>query len=27
LGLRNPFKFVVKPGGTALFINDAGEDT
>jgi glucose/arabinose dehydrogenase len=26
LGLRNPFKFAVKPGGTALFINDAGED-
>jgi glucose/arabinose dehydrogenase len=25
LGLRNPFKFALKPGGTALFINDPGE--
>jgi len=25
LGLRNPFKFAVKPGTNTLFINDAGE--
>jgi len=27
LGLRNPFKFAVKPGTTTIFINDVGEDT
>ncbi len=27
LGLRNPFKFAVKPGTSTIFINDVGEDT
>jgi glucose/arabinose dehydrogenase len=27
LGLRNPFKFAVKPGTNTIFINDVGEDT
>ena len=27
LGLRNPFKFAVKPGTTTIFINDVGEGT
>jgi glucose/arabinose dehydrogenase len=27
LGLRNPFKFAVKPGTATIFINDVGEDT
>jgi glucose/arabinose dehydrogenase len=27
LGLRNPFKFAVKPGSPNLFINDPGENT
>jgi glucose/arabinose dehydrogenase len=26
LGLRNPFKFAVKPGTSTIFINDVGED-
>ncbi len=26
LGLRNPFKFAVKPGTATIFINDVGED-
>jgi glucose/arabinose dehydrogenase len=26
LGLRNPFKFAVKPGTTTIFINDVGAD-
>jgi glucose/arabinose dehydrogenase len=27
LGLRNPFKFAIKPGTSTIFINDVGEDT
>jgi glucose/arabinose dehydrogenase len=27
LGLRNPFKFAVKPGTNTIFVNDVGEDT
>jgi glucose/arabinose dehydrogenase len=27
LGLRNPFKFAVKPGTSTIFINDVGENT
>jgi glucose/arabinose dehydrogenase len=27
LGLRNPFKFAVKPGTSTIFINDVGQDT
>jgi glucose/arabinose dehydrogenase len=27
LGLRNPFKFAVKPGTNTIFINDVGENT
>src|SRR5215217_7743386 len=27
LGLRNPFKFAIKPGTATLFINDVGENT
>jgi glucose/arabinose dehydrogenase len=27
LGLRNPFKFAVKPGTNTIFINDVGADT
>ena len=27
LGLRNPFKFAVKPGTNTLFVNDVGEDS
>ena len=27
LGLRNPFKFAVKPSTTTIFINDVGQDT
>ena len=26
LGLRNPYKFAVKPGTTTLFVNDVGEN-
>src|SRR5215218_3081161 len=26
-GLRNPFKFAVKPGTSTIFINDVGENT
>jgi glucose/arabinose dehydrogenase len=27
LGLRNPFKFAIKPGTNTIFINDVGADT
>jgi glucose/arabinose dehydrogenase len=27
LGLRNPFKFAIKPGTRTIFINDVGQDT
>jgi glucose/arabinose dehydrogenase len=27
MGLRNPFKFAIKPGSTTLFINDVGAHT
>jgi glucose/arabinose dehydrogenase len=27
LGLRNPFKFAIKPGTSTIFINDVGEGT
>jgi glucose/arabinose dehydrogenase len=27
LGLRNPFKFAVRPGTSTIFINDVGENT
>jgi glucose/arabinose dehydrogenase len=27
LGLRNPFKFAVKPGTATIFINDVGQDS
>jgi glucose/arabinose dehydrogenase len=27
MGLRNPFKFAIKPGTSTLFINDVGQNT